>query len=390
MKISIVGGGYVGMALAHLLKKENRITILDVDPDKIEIIRKEFFICDEDNLRNEFSVEIAEGHSYIDDDIVFISVPTSFDATINQINCSIVEDVVEHIVTQNESCLIVIKSTLSVGFGSYICSKYKLDKRLVYCPEFLREGTAINDIYGPERIVIGCEDLLLADRIQNIYKKIYGTFDNYQIVSFLEAEAIKLFSNAYLAMRVAFFNTIDTFSIRAGADANNIIRGVCSDKRIGNKYNNPSFGFGGYCLPKDTVQLAYDLNKLNIDSALIDSITTSNLQRIEYIAKEIIRRTKESDFIGFYRLNVKKESDNLRNSSTLEVIKCVLRQRSNIIVYEPLLSKIKENRLCNEVKVINELKMFKKQSSIIIANRNDAQLDDVRDKVISRDLFWES
>lgn len=390
MNVSIIGGGYVGMAWAYfLLKNNNNVTIIDVDPYRIESIKKRIKadFCDIGDLK--IVLENSDDCSYWDEDLVIVSVPTNFDSETMNLDCSIVENVVGRVVHHNDRCLIVIKSTLNIGQCSYICNKYHLEERLVYCPEFLREGMEQKDVCHPERIIVGCESLQTAEKVVGVYKSMLCGFDNYHIVNYFEAEMIKLFSNAYLAMRIDFFNIVDMLAMNIGADAKKVITGICADSRIGYGYNNPSFGYGGYCLPKDTMQLAVDLDERGVESNLIGSITDTNIKRIEYIANYIINITKDEDCIGIYRLNVKRESDNLRESSTLKVVNYILKERRNVIIYEPILSE-KNGPFIDGIKIVYEIDDLKKESDIIIANRYDAILDDVKEKVFTRDVFEEN
>lgn len=385
-KITVVGAGYVGLSLAVLLAQHNEVTVLDINPQKVKMINERVSpIKDPDIdyfLRNKtlyLEATLDKEKAYSNADYIIIATPTDYDHNKNGFDTSSVEQVLEDALKYNDKALIVIKSTVPVGFTENMKKRFNTD-RIVFSPEFLREGKALHDNLYPSRIVVGEKserarkfaDLLL----QGAIKKDVPVL----LTGSSEAEAIKLFSNAYLAMRVAFFNELDTFAELKGLNTREIVEGVCLDPRIGNHYNNPSFGYGGYCLPKDTNQLAAQFN--GIPHILISAIVESNETRKKHIADMIAK--KNPGTIGIYRLTMKKDSDNFRNSSILDVIDYI-RNRSNarIVIYEPL---IKEN-IFKGMSVVNDLDEFKKMSDIILANRMSHELEDVIEKVYTRDLF---
>jgi UDPglucose 6-dehydrogenase len=385
-KMTVVGAGYVGLSLAVLLAQHNEVTVLDINPQKVKMINERVSpIKDPDIdyfLRNKtlyLEATLDKEKAYSNADYIIIATPTDYDHNKNGFDTSSVEQVLEDALKYNDKALIVIKSTVPVGFTENMKKRFNTD-RIVFSPEFLREGKALHDNLYPSRIVVGEKserarkfaDLLL----QGAIKKDVPVL----LTGSSEAEAIKLFSNAYLAMRVAFFNELDTFAELKGLNTREIVEGVCLDPRIGNHYNNPSFGYGGYCLPKDSKQLASHFN--GIPHILISAIVESNETRKKHIADMIAK--KNPGTIGIYRLTMKKDSDNFRNSSILDVIDYI-RNRSNarIVIYEPL---IKEN-IFKGMSVVNDLDEFKKMSDIILANRMSHELEDVIEKVYTRDLF---
>lgn len=387
-KITVVGLGYVGMSLSVLLSQNNNVVAFDIDPEKIEKINnKKSTILDKDienflsknklNLIGEKDKHLA----YKNADFIIISTPTDYDPENNKFNTTSVDQVVKDAIENNQDALIVIKSTIPVGHSEKLQRLYKTD-RIVFSPEFLREGSALYDNLYPSRIIIGSNskkskkfvDLLKEcakkDKIESIFMKPK------------EAESVKLFSNAYLAMRVSFFNELDSFSISNNLDSKNIIDGVCLEDRIGQGYNNPSFGYGGYCLPKDTKQLL--ANYEQIPQSIIKAIVSSNSTRKDFISNEIIKLNPES--IGFYRLVMKEGSDNIRSSAVQGIMKRVKAKGIKVFVYEPTLKE--ENFFGSEV--INNLDEFKKISSLIVANRISREIQDVKDKIFSRDIFGEN
>lgn len=379
-KILVVGLGYVGLSFALLLAKQNEVFALDINEDKIGMLKngisplktEEFNNALNENTFNKIHFSTKMDDIIDDIDYVLIATPTDYDETKDCFNVSSVSSVIEQ-VKKYKSAKIIIKSTVPVGFTS----SFNMDN-LYFSPEFLREDKAIFDILNPSRIIIGGKE-------DNDIKDLFLSLSNDKDVEVLfttssEAEAIKLFSNAYLAMRVAFFNEIDTFSLEKGLDTNKVIKGISLDNRIGNYYNNPSFGYGGYCLPKDTKQLRSNFK--DIPSSMIGAIIDANEVRKDYIVNLVSKRDNVKT-IGIYRLSMKKGSDNFRNSSINDIIDKLVLEKYNIVIYEPLL----KEKQYKGLDVILDFEEFKKSSDIILANRYDIELDKVREKVISRDLF---
>ena len=384
-KITVVGAGYVGMSLSALLAQSNEVIAFDIDKKKVDLINnKKSPIIDEDiqtflskkKLNLKASSNAKE--SFISRDYIVISTPTDYNSDTNSFNTSIVENIIESISLIDTPPTIIIKSTVPVGFTKRISKKYT-NLEIIFSPEFLREGKALYDNLFPSRIIMGSKssnskefaNILSECAEKKDIKKLYMNAD--------EAEAVKLFANTYLAMRVSFFNELDSYSMKHKLLTKNVIEGVCSDERIGNTYNNPSFGYGGYCLPKDTKQLL--ANYAEVPQNLIQAIVQSNSTRKDFIAEEIIKLKPK--VIGIYRLAMKTNSDNFKYSSVQGIMKRLKAKGIKIVIYEPL---YKKKEFFNSL-IENNLENFKKISDLILANRNSSDLEDVPEKIFTRDLF---
>ncbi len=384
MKITVVGSGYVGMSLATLLGQHNDVVVLDIDEAKVRSINNNKSTIkdkDIDNLLNDKKSKISATSNkklaYKNSEIVIVATPTNYSEELNYFDVSTVETVIEDICKINNETLIVIRSTVPVGFTQTINEKYT--NEIIFSPEFLRENNALHDNLYPSRIVIGGNSKF-SHKFSHLLKscaikKNISTL----FMDSTEAEAVKLFANTYLAMRVSFFNELDSYAINKSLSTAQIINGVCSDERIGDSYNNPSFGYGGYCLPKDTKQLLS--NFIDVPQNLIEAIVKSNSTRKDFIADEIIK-TKPK-LVGIYRLTMKHNSDNFRVSAIQGVLKRIKAKGIKVLVYEPNLSS--DTFFGSEV--IDNLREFKSRSSIIITNRIHEELKDVSQKVYSRDIF---
>lgn len=379
-KILIIGAGYVGMSNGVYLSKENDVIFYDIDKEKNKLINNNLNYINDPSIKkyiadNKLKLKTMNlNDALIDRNYIFICVPTDYDENTKCLNTTLIESSIKNILKINNNAIIVIKSTIPINYTSKIIKKFNY-KKIIYVPEFLREASAFDDVLNPSRIIIGGENKYTIK-----YKLDFNLDNNVYLCSSTEAEIIKLASNTYLAMRIAYFNEIDNLCYNLNADTLKVINGICSDQRIGNYYNNPSFGYGGYCLPKDSKELMYSFK--DIPGVLIEAIVKSNQLRKKEICEEILN--KKVNKIGIYRLTSKSDSLNIKDSSIIDIISMLQENSLDLYIYEPF---IKENTF-KGIKVIKDLEIFKNECDLIIANRIDNEIMDINDKIFSKDIFY--
>lgn len=385
MKIAVAGTGYVGLSIATLLSQKHEVVALDIIPEKVKMINKrqsplrdkeieEFFANKELNLKATLDYKEA----FKDAKFIVISTPTNYDDEMNFFDTSTVEDIIQKVIDMKLDTTMVVKSTIPVGFIEKMKEKYDIEN-IMFSPEFLREGKALYDNLYPSRIIVG-EKSKRATEFANLLKECALKEDiEVKFMNSTEAEAVKLFANTYLALRVSYFNELDTYAEMKGLNAKDIIDGVCLDPRIGNHYNNPSFGYGGYCLPKDTKQLLANFD--DVPQNIIRAIVKANRTRKRHITDMVME--KDPDVVGIYRLTMKKDSDNFRASAIQGVIDRLKVEGIKVVIYEPTL----ETEDFNGCKVMNDFNKFARKSDVILANRYDDTLEEVKNKVYTRDLY---
>ena len=388
MKIAVAGTGYVGLSLATLLSQNNEVYALDIIPEKVEKINKRISPIQDEYIEKFFKEKklnlkatLDYKEAFKDAKFVIISTPTNYDEEKNFFDTSSVEDIIQKVKSMNDKNItMVVKSTIPVGYIERVKEKYQIDN-IFFSPEFLREGKALYDNLYPSRIIIG-EKSERGKVFANLLVEAAEKKDiDVLFMNNTEAEAVKLFANTYLALRVAYFNELDTYAEKKGLDASEIIQGVCLDPRIGTHYNNPSFGYGGYCLPKDTKQLL--ANYKDVPQNLIEAIVKSNATRKKFIAEDVLKENPK--VIGIYRLTMKSGSDNFRSSAIQDIINILKEHKKEVIIYEPTLNKEE----FNECKVTKNIEEFKEKSDIIMANRISNELNNVNYKIYTRDIFNE-